>query len=322
MAPVVHQRRRPSCRGREHFIRSAAASYGSTPLQSGWTRPSFVLDRADSADLLDFVRSELGLARTAARFPRKGTCLAIYSYAVNAACPLEETLAQSFPWCAGWPTELRRLFETYVVAKQRDNVLDYDDLLLYWRHAMAEPVVATEIRGCFDHVLVDEYQDTNRLQAEILLALRPDGSGLTVVGDDAQSIYSFRAASVRNILDFPRSILPPAMVIALERNYRSTQPILAAANAVIAGVGERFAKTLYSTKESAELPYLVSAEDEEAQASYVADHVLDHREAGIALCRQAVLFRAAHHSDLLEIELGRRNIPFVKYGGLKFLEAA
>src|SRR5262249_32029862 len=150
-------------------------------------KPSFtVLDRSDSADLLDLVRSELGLSRTASRFPRKDTCLAIYSYTVNAGCPLEETLAQSFPWCADWPNELRRLFETYVVAKQRESVLDYDDLLLYCGHAMAETIVATEIRGCFDHILVDEYQDTNRLQAEILLALRPDGSGLTVVGDDAQ----------------------------------------------------------------------------------------------------------------------------------------
>jgi DNA helicase-2/ATP-dependent DNA helicase PcrA len=261
--------------------------------------PSFtILDRSDSADVLDLVRSELGLARTASRFPRKGTCLAIYSYTVNAACPLDETLAQSFPWCADWPTELRRLFEAYVVAKQRDNVLDYDDLLLYWHHAMAEPFVATEIRGCFDHVLVDEYQDTNRLQAEILLALRPDGSGLTVVGDDAQSIYSFRAATVRNILDFPRCFSPPATAIALERNYRSTQPILDAANAVIAGASEQIAKTLYSTKASAERPFLADVEDEAAQARYVADSALDHREAGIALRRQAVLFRTAHHSDL------------------------
>jgi DNA helicase-2/ATP-dependent DNA helicase PcrA len=285
--------------------------------------PSFtVLDRSDSADLLDLVRTELGLVRTASRFPRKGTCLAIYSYTANAGCPLEETLAQGFPWCADWPSELRRLFAAYVVAKQRDNVLDYDDLLLYWRLAMAEPAVGTEIRGCFDHVLVDEYQDTNRLQAEILLALRPDGSGLSAVGDDAQSIYSFRAASVRNILDFPHIFSPPATVIALKRNYRSTQPILDAANVVIAGVSERIAKTLFSAKASAERPFLANVEDEAAQARYVADSVLDHREAGIALRRQAVLFRAAHHADLLEIELGRRNIPFVKYGGLKFLEAA
>ena len=285
--------------------------------------PTFtVLDRANSADLFDLARSELGLSQTASRFPRKDTCLAIYSYTVNAGCPLEETLTALFPWCAEWSGELRRLFLAYVAEKQQDNVLDYDDLLLYWRHTMAEPAVAAEISRRFDHVLVDEYQDTNRLQAEILMALRPDGSGLTVVGDDAQSIYSFRAAAVRNILDFPHSVSPPAAVIALERNYRSTQPILDAANAVIAGAGERFAKTPYSTKQSAELPHLVSAEDEAAQASYVADHVLEHREAGIAFHRQAVLFRAAHHSDLLEIELARRNIPFIKYGGLKFLEAA
>jgi DNA helicase II / ATP-dependent DNA helicase PcrA len=191
--------------------------------------PTFtVLDRADSADLLDLVRSERGLSQTASRFPRKDTCLAIYSYAVNAGCPLEETLAGVFPWCEEWSSELRRLFQAYVARKQQDNVLDYDDLLLYWRHAMAEPAISTEISRRFDHVLVDEYQDTNRLQAEILLALRPDGSGLTVVGDDAQSIYSFRAASVRNILDFPGSVSPPAMVMRsnaiTDRYSRSSMP--------------------------------------------------------------------------------------------------
>ena len=297
------------------LLRLHALSIG---LDSSFT----ILDRSDSADLLELVRTEHGLSRSLSRFPRKDTCLAIYSYTVNAGCPLEETLAQTFPWCADWPNELRRLFEAYVVAKQRESVLDYDDLLLYWRHAMAEPAVATEIRSCFDHVLVDEYQDTNRLQAEILLALRPDGSGLTVVGDDAQSIYSFRAATVRNILDFPDHFSPPATVIALEHNYRSTQPILDAANAVIAGASEKIAKTLYSTKAAAERPFLAKVEDETAQAKYVADSVLEHREAGIALRRQTVLLRTAHHSDLLEIELGRRNIPFVKYGGLRFLEAA
>ena len=184
-----------------------------------------ILDRAHSANLLDLMRSEAGLSQTPSRFPRKDACLAIYSYTVNAGCPLEETLTGLFPWCAEWSAELRQLFQTYVAGKQRDNVLDYDDLLLYWRHAMAEPAVA-DIGRRFDHVLVDEYQDTNRLQAEILLALRPDGSGLTVVGDDAQSIYSFRPAAVRNILDFPGSVSPPAAVIALERNYRSAQPIL------------------------------------------------------------------------------------------------
>ena len=221
------------------------------------------------------------------------------------------------PWSGTFHSVGSRLLRLHALSIGLDP-----SFLLYWRHAMAEPAVATEICGCFNHVLVDEYQDTNQLQAEILLALRPDGSGLTVVGDDAQSIYSFRAATVRNILDFPHHFSPPATVIALERNYRSTQPILDAANAVIAGASEQFAKTLYSTKVSAERPFLANVEDETLQARYVADSVLDHREAGIALRRQAVLFRTAHHSDLLEIELGRRNIPFVKYGGLRFLEAA
>jgi DNA helicase II / ATP-dependent DNA helicase PcrA len=285
--------------------------------------PAFtVLDRADSADLMDLVRSDLGLARARSRFPKKGTCLAIYSYTVNAGCPLAETLADSFPWCSEWEAELKRLFAAYVAAKQHDNVLDYDDLLLYWREAARMPAIAAQMRAEFDHILVDEYQDTNRLQADILLGLAPDGAGLTVVGDDAQSIYGFRAATVRNILDFPGQFSPPARVIALEHNYRSTQPILDAANAVIARANEGFAKTLTSSKPSAELPYLVTVEDEAAQAVFVADQVLEQREAGIELRQQAVLFRASHHSARLEIELARRNIPFVKYGGLKFIEAA
>jgi len=285
--------------------------------------PAFtVLDRADSADLMGIVRSDLGLARARSRFPKKGTCLAIYSYTVNAGCPLPETLAEVFPWCDEWEAELKRLFAGYVAAKQHDDVFDYDDLLLYWREAARTPCIATQMRAQFDHILIDEYQDTNRLQADILLALAPDGAGLTVVGDDAQSIYGFRAATVRNILDFPGQFSPPATVIALEHNYRSTQPILDAANAVMARAIEGFTKTLTSSKPSAELPYLVTVEDEAAQVIFVADQVLEQREAGIELRHQAVLFRASYHSARLEIELARRNIPFVKYGGLKFIEAA
>ena len=164
--------------------------------------------------------------------------------------------------------------------------------------------------------------DTNRLQASILLALKPDGKGLTVVGDDAQSIYSFRAATVRNILDFPEQFTPPARIITLDRNYRSTQPILAAANAVIDLAAERHKKNLRSERPSAEQPQLVSVRDETDQARYVVDLVLEYRESGVLLKQQAVLFRASHHSAQLELELMRRNIPFVKYGGLKFLEAA
>jgi DNA helicase-2/ATP-dependent DNA helicase PcrA len=240
--------------------------------------PAFtVLDRTDSADLMDVVRNDLGLARARSRFPQKGTCLAIYSYSVNAGCPLAETLADFYPWCEEWEAELKRLFARYVTAKQHNDVLDYDDLLLYWREAARVPAIAAQMRAEFDHILVDEYQDTNRLQADILLALAPDGKGLTAVGDDAQSIYGFRAATVRNILDFPGQFSPPAMVIALEHNYRSTQPILDAANAVMARASEGFAKMLTSSKASAELPYLVTVEDEAAQAVFIADRVLEQR---------------------------------------------
>src|ERR1700731_2889832 len=156
--------------------------------------PGFTIhDREDSADLVNLIRHELGFSKTKERFPTKGTCLAIYSRCVNAETAIEEVLASSFPWCAGWATELKELFAAYVEAKQRQNVLDYDDLLLYWAQTMSDPVLAKDIGGRFDHVLVDEYQDTNRLQSSILFALKPGGRSLTVVGDDAQSIYSFRA---------------------------------------------------------------------------------------------------------------------------------
>lgn len=285
--------------------------------------PSFtVLDRADAADRIDFVRNELGLAKTQARFPRKETCLAIYSHTVNARCPLGDTLESAFPWCTEWETELKRLFRAYVEAKQSENVLDYDDLLLYWADMMEEPTLARSVGERFDHVLVDEYQDTNALQAQLLLRIKPDGRDLTVVGDDAQSIYSFRAASVRNILDFPKQFTPPAHVISLEQNYRSTELILHACNAVIGQASEAYRKELFSAKSGGEPPQLAVAADEAAQVEYVIERVLEHREAGIDLKHQAVLFRAGHHSDQLEVELARRGIPFVKYGGLKFLEAA
>jgi DNA helicase II / ATP-dependent DNA helicase PcrA len=279
-------------------------------------------DREDSADLMNLVRHDLGYSKTEERFPAKNTCLAIYSRTVNAEAPLDEVIGANFSWCAAWETELRALFGAYVEAKQQQNVLDYDDLLLYWAQMMQIEEIAQDVSSRFDHVLVDEYQDTNRLQASVLLALKPDGRGLTVVGDDAQSIYSFRAATVQNILDFPNHFTPPAQIITLDRNYRSTQPILAAANAVIDLATERYRKNLRSDRTSAERPQLVSVRDETDQARYVAEHVLEHREAQISLKQQAVLFRASHHSASLEIELTRRNIPFVKFGGLKFLESA
>jgi DNA helicase-2/ATP-dependent DNA helicase PcrA len=288
----------------------------------GLDRDFTIHDREDSADLMNLVRHELGFSKMEKRFPMKGTCLSIYSRTVNAQVPLGEVLGSFFPWCSEWEVELRKLFGTYVEAKQKQNVLDYDDLLLYWSQVMIEGLIAHDIAGRFDHVLVDEYQDTNRLQASILLGLKPNGYGLTVVGDDAQSIYSFRAATVRNILDFPEHFTPKAKIITLECNYRSTQPILFAANAVIDLASERFAKNLWSDRASAQRPQLVTVADDTAQAGYVVKRVLENREAGVRLKSQAVLFRASHHSASIEVELTRRNIPFVKFGGLKFLEAA
>ena len=285
--------------------------------------PAFSIhDREDSADLMNLVRHDLGFSRTESRFPTKGTCLAIYSRAVNSETELPLVLRDAFPWCSTWENQLRELFACYVESKQSQNVLDYDDLLLYWAQMVAEPMIAEDIGSRFDHVLVDEYQDTNKLQSSILLALKPTGQGLTVVGDDAQSIYSFRAATVRNILDFPASFSPAANIVTLDRNYRSTQPILAAANAVIDLASERFTKNLWTERESPERPRLVTVRDENDQARYVADKILDNREEGVKLKSQAVLFRASHHSVPLEVELTRRNIPFVKFGGLKFLDSA
>src|SRR5262245_39950146 len=285
--------------------------------------PAFTIhDREDSSDLMNLVRHELGFSKTESRFPAKGTCLAIYSRCVNTELPIEDVLPVSFPWCSSWAVELKQLFASYVEEKQRQNVLDYDDLLLYWAQMVSDPMLADDIGACFDHVLVDEYQDTNRLQASILLALKPTGRGLTVVGDDAQAIYSFRAATVRNILDFPGQFSPPASIVTLDQNYRSTQPILAAANAVIGLASERFTKNLWTDRTGGERPRLVSVHDETDQACYIAERVLENREGGSLLKHQAVLFRASHHCGPLEVELTRWNIPFVKYGGLKFLDTA
>ena len=273
-----------------------------------------VLDRGDAADLIDLVRHERGLSKAEKRFPRKDTCLAIYSHRVNTQSPLKETLQTMFPWCAEWEDALTGLFKAYVEKKLRTQALDYDDLLLYWHAMSSDAALAAEIGAQFDHILVDEYQDTNVLQAEILKGLRPSGEGLTVIGDHAQAIYSFRAATVENILGFPGHF-EKTRVVTLEENYRSTQAVLDAANALIG-------KDLRSKKGRGPKPRYVTVADDEAQAQYVVKQVLEARERGVLLRRQAVLFRSSHHSDVLELELVRRNIPYVKYGGLKFLEAA
>ncbi len=285
--------------------------------------PAFsVLDRGDAADLLDVLRQELGLSKKEKRFPRKDTCLAIYSHKVNSRAPLAQTLKDSFPWCAEWADDLTQLFRRYVETKHSQQLLDYDDLLLYWHLLVREPQLAQEIGARFAHVLIDEYQDTNTLQAEIVLAMKPQGDGVCVVGDDAQAIYSFRAATVENILEFPARFSPAAEIVKLEHNYRSVQPILDAANVLMSDSRRQYQKELRSERASSRRPFYVSVQDDKAQSLYVVEHILAAREQGTPLRRQAVLMRNSHHGDVLELELIRRNIPYAKYGGLKFLEAA
>ena len=285
--------------------------------------PSFgVLDRADAADLIDLIRHEQGWSATRSRFPRKDTCLAIASFAINTGRPLREVLAQGWPWCLDWHDALRNLFAAYAERKQAHRVLDFDDLLLAWDAALADPVTAARMAARFDHVLVDEYQDTNTLQASILRALKPDGQGLMAVGDDAQSIYAFRGACIEHILAFGNQFEPPAHRITLECNYRSVQPILDCANALMKGAAQAYPKTLQAARGAGARPVLATVADERAQADRVIDGVLAQREAGVPLKEQAVLFRNARHSEWLEVELTRRNIPFVKHGGLRFMDAA
>jgi len=284
--------------------------------------PEFtVMDQGDAEDLLNVIRHDMGLHAKAKRFPRKSTCLDIYSRCVNGSEDLAQVLKGTFPWCAEWGAELKELFRRYVDRKQQQNVLDYDDLLLYWAQLVADDRIARQMSDRFRHILVDEYQDTNTVQADLLRGMRRYNSNLTVVGDDAQSIYSFRAATIRNILDFP-SQFPNTRVVTLDRNYRSVSPILESTNRVIAASRQRYEKQLWSDRASAQRPTLVTCRDEDAQTEFVVKRVLAHYEEGIPLKRQAVLFRIGYLSDALEVELARRNIPFHKYGGLRFLEAA
>jgi DNA helicase-2/ATP-dependent DNA helicase PcrA len=285
--------------------------------------PAFsVLDRGDAADIVDTVRTELGYSGKGQRFPRKDTCLAIYSYRVNTQKSLKETLDTQFSWCSHFEEDIGKLLRGYVERKSQYRALDFDDLLLYWQAMMSEDRIAKSVGALFDHVLVDEYQDTNKLQGDILNALKPDGQGVTVVGDDAQAIYSFRAAAVENILGFPDRFRPKAEIVTLAQNFRSSQSVLDSANALMADAPRQYRKHLLSMRGQGPRPKLVTVNDLPTQAEFICTRILASREAGVALKRQAVLFRTGTHSDVLEIELAKRKIPFVKYGGLKFLEAA
>ncbi len=284
--------------------------------------PDFtVMDQADAADLMNLIRNELGLGKGTRRFPRKQTLVSIYSRMMNAAEKLTDVLDTRFPWCADDREGIAAIFESYTRRKREGNVLDYDDLLLMWNALALAPGIGEKVADRFEHILVDEYQDTNAVQAQILRNMRKRHPHIMVVGDDAQAIYSFRAATIRNILEFPRQF-PDTKIVTLEQNYRSIGPILAASNAVMQQAPERYTKDLWSHRSGEQKPVLVRCLDEENQCQSVCGNILSHLERGVALARQGVLFRAGHHSDMLEVELAKRNIPFHKYGGLKFMEAA
>lgn len=295
--------------------------YGSAAgLPEGFT----VLDHSDSIDLFSLVRTEEGFGQQGRRFPKAETIAAVYSRMVNSQAPLSDVLTNDYPWCLNHIDDLRVLFAAYTIKKRRAQVLDYDDLLLYWRGLTTSPI-GEALRCLFDHILIDEYQDTNAIQADIVAGMCGHTTELCAVGDDAQAIYGFRAATVANMQEFTHTF-PGSTVVTLEQNYRSTTPILTVANAVLDQQVDldrsAFDKQLWSDRPGGGRPHLITCYEESEQSRQVADLILDARERGIDLRDQAVLFRAGHHGDSLELELVRRDIPFVKYGGLKYLEAA
>ena len=289
---------------------------------AGLARDFSVLDEGDAEDLLRLARAALGIAPRERRFPKKETLRYVYSRHVNTDVPVQRILEEEFPRFAEFADDVVRIYADYTDRKASRNLVDYDDLLLFWLMMLeASPALADQIAGMYDHLLVDEYQDTNLLQARILRAMCRTHHNITVVGDDAQSIYSFRGANFRNILDFPKQF-PGAAVVTLEQNYRSTQPVLDVTNTLISRARERFTKNLWTSRTAGERPWLVNARDEQQQTRFVVDRILELNEDGTPLREMAVLFRAGYMSADLEIELTNRKIPFEKWGGLKFLEAA
>jgi DNA helicase II / ATP-dependent DNA helicase PcrA len=282
-----------------------------------------VLDSADAADVIDMIRDEQGhAASTRRRFPRKALLVDLYSAAVNTGRPLSSVVPEIAPWAEDCIDAISEICRGYVRRKRSAGLVDLDDLLLFWRAAVQDDRLGPRLAASLDHVLVDEYQDVNELQVDILAGLRGADPRITVVGDDAQALYSFRAAEPRHILEFDR-VFPGSTTVILETNYRSSQQILDVANAVGADATVGFSAVLQAARTAPGVgPQLVRCADEDAQTDAVCDRILAHREAGVALQEQAVLVRAAHHSALLELELGARRIPYVKYGGLRFVEAA
>ena len=289
---------------------------------AGLPKDFTIMDQGDSSDLMQLSRAQLGYAAKVKRFPKKETLQYVYSRHLNTGISIEDIIRDGYPQFVDYLEDFGKIYADYTRRKQDRNLVDYDDLLLFWALLVeAAPELSKKISGLYDHILVDEYQDTNVLQARILRGMCSGHSNLTVVGDDAQSIYSFRGANFRNILDFPKQFAG-ATTVTLEQNYRSTQPILSVTNTLISRAAERFTKNLWTERTGGETPWLVAARDEQQQTQFVVDRILELHEEGTPLREIAVLFRAGYMSADLEIELTNRKIPFEKWGGLKFLEAA
>jgi DNA helicase-2/ATP-dependent DNA helicase PcrA len=279
-----------------------------------------VIDPGEAADVMDALRADCGLVGSDRRAPRAGVCADIYTRCVNTQQPVGEVVTSGFPWCADFTSQLADLFRGYTAHKRGHALVDFDDLLLLWRAALADPAAGPVLRGMFDAVLVDEYQDVNAVQADIVRLLRPAGDGLTCVGDDAQAVYGFRGADPEHLRRLAADY-PCLGIVRLARNYRSRPGLLALANTVrpqSPGLELR----LTTSRSPGPAPLLVRCYDEATQAREICAQVLAAHEAGTDLRDQAVLIRSGHHSDVLEVELSARGIPFVKYGGLKFTEAA
>jgi len=290
--------------------------------QAGYPHGFTVMDRSDQADLLQMLKERLGFKQLTAPFPRKETLAEIFGATVNKDLSLENLLARDFPQFLEQNDRLAQLAAAYAAEKRRQHLLDYDDLLLAGKRLLTlHEDVRRRLSERFRYLMVDEYQDTNRLQAELVRLLAYTHQNVMAVGDDSQSIYSFRGANFRNIMDFPK-LFPGAHIIKLEENYRSTQPILDLANAIIAGARERYTKCLFTRRADGVRPRLFRAASENEQSRLVVAQVQDLRRQGVPLKQMAVLVRAGYHSFDLEIELVRAGIPFMKFGGFKFMESA
>jgi len=283
--------------------------------------PQFtILDPGDMAEILDVLRPDHGLAEAGQRAPRAAACADIYTRCVNTGRPVSEVVTASFPWCVPFAGQLASLFRSYTARKRARHLLDFDDLLLLWQAALADPVAGPVLRGMFDAVLVDEYQDVNAVQASIVRLLQPDGGQLTCVGDDAQAIYAFRGADPAHLWQLADAY-PGLDIVRLDRNYRSRQRVLDLAN-LIRPSAPGLDLALTGDRGPGMPPLLVRCHDEATQAREICARVLEAYEDGGALRDQAVLVRAVHHSDILEIELSARKIPYVKFGGLRFTDTA